>query len=120
MAKIIPIRDLKDTSKLSEMCHETDAPIFITKNGYSDMVIMSNEAYEKQQNRMESYYKGLLSANGISPSELMNSLLSLSPEDTLDAMLNAQTDDEKFFFEMIGNLLIQIKQKDVIKAGNLY
>lgn len=50
MTKIIPIRDLKDTSKISDMCHETDTPIFITKNGYEDMVIMSMQAYDKITN----------------------------------------------------------------------
>ncbi len=47
MPKIIPIRDLRDTSKLSEMCASTNEPIFITKNGYGDMVIMSTETFEK-------------------------------------------------------------------------
>ena len=47
MPKIIPIRDLRDTGKLSEMCGASAEPIFITKNGYGDMVIMSMEAYEK-------------------------------------------------------------------------
>ena len=41
MPKIIPIRDLRDTGKLSELCNESREPIFITKNGYGDMVIMS-------------------------------------------------------------------------------
>lgn len=47
MSKIIPIRDLKNTTEISSMCHETNEPIFITKNGYSDMVIMSDEAYTR-------------------------------------------------------------------------
>ena len=47
MATIIPIRDLKDTAKVSKMCHESEEPIYITKNGYGDMVLMSMEAYEK-------------------------------------------------------------------------
>lgn len=47
MPQIIPIRDLKNTSEISALCHSTDAPIFITKNGYGDMVIMSMDAYEK-------------------------------------------------------------------------
>ena len=29
------------------MCHQHDEPIFVTKNGYGDMVVMSMEAYEK-------------------------------------------------------------------------
>ena len=47
MPQIIPIRDLKNTSEISAMCHQTDEPIFVTKNGYGDMVIMSMEVYEK-------------------------------------------------------------------------
>lgn len=47
MPQIIPIRDLKNTSEISALCHSTDNPVFITKNGYGDMVIMSMEAYEK-------------------------------------------------------------------------
>ena len=37
MPKIIPIKELKDTAKISEMCHENDGPIYVTKNGYGDM-----------------------------------------------------------------------------------
>ena len=47
MPNILPIRDLRDTIKISEMCHTTNEPIFITKNGYGDMVIMSIEHYQK-------------------------------------------------------------------------
>ena len=37
MPQIIPIKDLKKTSEISEMCHNTNEPVFITKNGYGDM-----------------------------------------------------------------------------------
>lgn len=47
MPQIIPIKDLKNTSDISQMCHDTNEPIFITKNGYGDMVIMSMEKYEQ-------------------------------------------------------------------------
>ena len=42
----IPIRDLKNTAAVSEMCKKSAAPIFVTKNGYNDMVIMSAEVYD--------------------------------------------------------------------------
>ena len=48
MPHIIPIRDLKDTTHISQLCKESDEPIFITKNGYGDMVIMSMKAYEER------------------------------------------------------------------------
>ena len=41
MPEIIPIRDLKNTNAISQRCHETQEPIFVTKSGYGDMVIMS-------------------------------------------------------------------------------
>ena len=47
MPQIRPIRDLKNTTAISNLCHETREPIFITKNGYGDMVLMSMETYEK-------------------------------------------------------------------------
>ena len=53
MPKIIPIRDLRDTGKLSEMCSESVEPIFITKNGYGDMVIMSMAVYEQRMAKLE-------------------------------------------------------------------
>ena len=47
MPQIIPIRDLKNTGAISQMCQESDEPIYITKNGYGDMVIMSMKMYEE-------------------------------------------------------------------------
>ena len=47
MPQIVPIRDLKNTTSISNLCHETHEPIFITKNGYGDIVIMSMETFEK-------------------------------------------------------------------------
>ncbi len=55
MPQIIPIKELKDTSAISEMCHQVDSPIFITKNGYGDMVLMSMEVYESMQKKWEIY-----------------------------------------------------------------
>ena len=55
MPKIIPIKQLKKTSEISEMCHEADGPIYITKNGYGDMVIMSMENYEAVMRQLAIY-----------------------------------------------------------------
>jgi len=46
--QIRPITDLKKTSEIAALCHQTGEPVFITKNGYSDLVIMSVEAYERR------------------------------------------------------------------------
>ena len=47
MPRIVPIRDLKNTTTISTLRHEEKEPIFVTKSGYGDMVIMSMETYEK-------------------------------------------------------------------------
>ena len=47
MPTIMPIRDLRKTSEISDLAHKKKEPIFITKNGYSDLVIMSSELYEQ-------------------------------------------------------------------------
>ena len=47
MPQIVPIRDLQDTTSITNLCHASREPIFITKNGYGDMVIMSIETFEK-------------------------------------------------------------------------
>ncbi len=44
---ILPIKELKDTAGISAKRHSTDEPIRITKNGYSDLVIMSSETFER-------------------------------------------------------------------------
>lgn len=55
MPEIIPIRDLKNTNAISQRCHETAEPIFVTKNGYGDMVIMSMEIYESTMKQITMY-----------------------------------------------------------------
>lgn len=55
MPQIIPIKELKNTSEISEMCHRTEEPIYITKNGYGDMVIMSMENYESTMKQLAMY-----------------------------------------------------------------
>ena len=47
MPQIRPIKDLRNTTEISELCHAKKEPIFITKNGYGDLVVMSIEAYEE-------------------------------------------------------------------------
>jgi PHD/YefM family antitoxin component YafN of YafNO toxin-antitoxin module len=49
MPRIIPIKDLKNTAEISRMCHESNEPVFVTKNGYSHLVIMSAEQYERER-----------------------------------------------------------------------
>ena len=55
MPQIIPIKALKNTAEISDLCHSTDGPVYITKNGYGDMVLMSMESFEKMIRRFKMY-----------------------------------------------------------------
>jgi len=55
--QIRPITDLRNTNEISEICHKSKEPIFITKNGYGDLVVMSIETYERQMALVEVYKK---------------------------------------------------------------
>ncbi|MDQ0362673.1 type II toxin-antitoxin system prevent-host-death family antitoxin [Breznakia pachnodae] len=52
MPNIRPITDLRNTNEISDICHAKKEPIFITKNGYGDLVVMSIEAYEELVNTL--------------------------------------------------------------------
>lgn len=47
MAIIRPCADLRNNyNEISKICHETKKPIYITKNGSNDLVVLSDEVYE--------------------------------------------------------------------------
>lgn len=56
--KIRPVSDLRNNfAEISNQVHETNEPIFLTKNGFGDMVVLSMEAYENLQFESEVYFK---------------------------------------------------------------
>ncbi len=58
MKIIRPVSDLRNHfADISKTVHETAQPVFLTKNGYGDMVVLSMEAYEKLQFDSEVYFK---------------------------------------------------------------
>lgn len=58
MNMIRPVSDLRNNfADISRTVHETAQPVFLTKNGYGDMVVMSMEAYERLQFESEVYFK---------------------------------------------------------------
>lgn len=55
---IRPVSDLRNNfADISKTVHETAKPVFLTKNGYADMVVLSMEAYENLQFESEVYTK---------------------------------------------------------------
>ena len=58
MPNIRPISDLRNNANdISEFCRKSREPVFITKNGIGDMVVMSVETYEHQQGLINLYVK---------------------------------------------------------------
>ncbi len=78
MPQIIPIKDLKNTSEISDMCHKSDEPIYITKNGYGDMVIMSMEIYESSMRQLMIYRDIELSERQIESGQIKNARTALA------------------------------------------
>ena len=72
MPRIIPIRDLRDTGKISEMCNASREPIYITKNGYGDMVIMSMALFEERLAQLEMREKILVGKAQADSGELLD------------------------------------------------
>ena len=58
MNMIRPVSDLRNNfADISKTVHETSQPVFLTKNGYGDMVVLSMEAYESLQFDSEVYFR---------------------------------------------------------------
>ena len=58
MPQIRPVSDLRNNfAEISKIVHETSEPVFLTKNGYGDMVVMSIEAYERKLFESKIYFK---------------------------------------------------------------
>ncbi len=56
MPTIRPISDLRNhADEISRICHDSAEPVFITKNGREDLVVMSQAAYEQQEARLALY-----------------------------------------------------------------
>lgn len=58
MPRIRPVSDLRNNfAEISKIVHKSQEPVFLTKNGYGDMVVMSIEQYENIQQNQEVFMK---------------------------------------------------------------
>ena len=58
MPSIRPISDLRNNAnEISDFCRQTREPVYITRNGTGDMVVVSIEEYERQQALIDLYGK---------------------------------------------------------------
>ena len=78
MPTIKPIKELKNTSEISDLCHKTDEPVYVTKNGYGDMVIMSMETFENVSERLKMYQSLVTSEQQIKEGSVKDARESLA------------------------------------------
>jgi len=58
MPTIRPVSDLETClSEITKAVHEIDEPVFLTNNGYGDMVVMSMKNWEEMNFENEIYQK---------------------------------------------------------------
>ena len=80
MPQIVPMKELRNTNEISELCHAKQEPIFVTKNGYGRLVVMDIEFFEKTMNKL---YEATALAKGI---EDENNGNTRSGEDVIQEM----------------------------------
>ncbi len=49
--------------------------------------------------------------------EIYEEIIKLEPEDTLQLVLESETEEQQNFYEMIGDFLLQARQKQVIEQN---
>ena len=51
--QIVPMRDLKNTVKIEQLCATTGEPVYVTKNGYGRLVVMDMDYYERTMRKID-------------------------------------------------------------------
>ena len=68
MPSIRPISDLRNSANdISDFCRQSREPVYITRNGTGDMVVMNIEEYERQMALIDLYGKLAVAETEISP-----------------------------------------------------
>ena len=95
MPLIIPSADLRNNyNKISKRCHETKEPIYVTRNGVNDLVVLSDEVFEKMRKQNEE-----------------------SEEERIDRLVSEKFDKqykdlEDFKNDLLKNISIALKQAE--------
>ena len=74
MTYCVPIKEMKDTLSFANMVKQTNHPVFVTKNGREEFVVMSTEVFERSHQ-----FSGQLS-NQLQPTNLLYSFLAKNEE----------------------------------------
>lgn len=95
MPLIIPSADLRNNyNKISKRCHETKEPIYVTRNGVNNLVVLSDEVFEKMRKQNEE-----------------------SEEERIDRLVSEKFDKqykdlEDFKNDLLKNISIALKQAE--------
>lgn len=95
MPLIIPSADLRNNyNKISKRFHETKEPIYVTRNGVNDLVVLSDEVFEKMRKQNEE-----------------------SEEERIDRLVSEKFDKqykdlEDFKNDLLKNISIALKQAE--------
>lgn len=95
MPLIIPSANLRNNyNKISKRCHETKEPIYVTRNGVNDLVVLSDEVFEKMRKQNEE-----------------------SEEERIDRLVSEKFDKqykdlEDFKNDLLKNISIALKQAE--------
>ena len=77
MSQVITIQDLEKTGEVSEMCRNAEGPVFITKNGHEDMVIMSIKTFERTMFMQDVCGKVAAAEQSVKAGRVMDGFASL-------------------------------------------
>jgi len=80
----------QDYTGFSALCHSTDEPVVLTRNGEADLVVMSWESYQRAEARLKLQGK-LLEAER----QLESGITSVDAHEVLDRIRRRLDDAEK-------------------------
>lgn len=108
--RIVPITALRDTSKIEKMVNENNGPIFVTKNGFEDMVVMSNKYYDANFSPFAER-KEIQPNNDLFINEDDNSFFGFVR--VMSSSIDVEVSNVSYNVEQIKKALLRAKEKNV-------
>ena len=122
MPSIRPISDLRNNANdISDFCRQTREPVYITRNGTGDMVVMNIDAYERQMALIDLYGKLAVAEEEVFADLLAEHLLDgLAGLDGVGVvMVDAEIGDAEAVKQVIAALLLRQARSAVGRAAGI-
>lgn len=78
MSQTIPINSIKDIFTLSEICKNSNEPIYISQNNDDDMVLMNAAIYKETIEKLNIYQQLAVSEQELKENKLYDAFSSLN------------------------------------------